>query len=71
MFVGHEIVLNWNDIKKVNLESVRRVRQKIQEGGLYLPTDPEVLKRRKKLQKVFADYSHTDLGKLWEDLGND
>jgi len=34
-------------------ESVRRIRQKIQEEGLYLPTDPKILEKRKKLSKIY------------------
>jgi len=34
-------------------ETVRRVRQKIQESGLYLPTDPKVLEKRRKLAKIY------------------
>jgi len=33
------------------IESVRRARQLIQAGGEYLPTDPEVLERRKKKER--------------------
>ena len=32
-----------------HFETIRRVRQKLQEKGKYLPTDPRVLKKRKKL----------------------
>ena len=35
------------------LEAIRRTRQKLNERGLYLPTDPDVLeKRKKKAQKM-------------------
>jgi hypothetical protein len=34
-------------------ESVRRIRQKIQEEGRYLPTDPEILEKRRKLAKIY------------------
>jgi len=30
------------------LEAIRRTRQKLNEKGLYLPTDPNVLERRKR-----------------------
>lgn len=33
--------------------SIRRIRQKIQETGELLPTDPEVLRRRKRLAKKY------------------
>ncbi|MCE7733599.1 MAG: hypothetical protein GPJ54_01895 [Candidatus Heimdallarchaeota archaeon] len=32
-----------------NSESIRRARQVIQEEGIFLPTDPEVRKKRSKL----------------------
>ena len=42
-------------IKKYDgiFESIRRTRQKIQEKGILLPTDPKVLKRRRKLAKMY------------------
>ena len=45
----------YNVIKKYDglFESIRRTRQKIQEEGKYLPTDPEVLKRRRRLAEKF------------------
>ena len=45
----------YNIIKKYDglFESIRRCRQKIQEEGRFLPTDPEVLKRRRKLAEKF------------------
>lgn len=45
----------YNVIKKYEgiFETIRRTRQKIQEQGKYLPTDPEVLKRRKKLAEKY------------------
>ena len=47
-------------IKKYDgtFESVRRARQKIQEEGRYLPTDPEVLKKRRKLEKIYRKIVH-------------
>jgi len=45
----------YNVIKKYDgvFETIRRTRQKIQEEGRYLPTDPEVLKKRKKLAEKY------------------
>ena len=45
----------YNVIKKYEgiFETIRRTRQKIQEQGKYLPTDPEVLKKRKKLAEKY------------------
>lgn len=34
-------------------ETVRRARQKIQEKGKYLPTDPKILKRRRRLSDTY------------------
>ena len=34
-----------------SLETVRRARQKLNEKGEYLPTDPEVLKKRRRKEK--------------------
>lgn len=35
-------------ILAVNFESIRRTRQKLNEKGLYLPTDPKVLAQRNR-----------------------
>jgi len=35
-------------------ETIRRMRQKIQEEGRYLPTDPQILEKRRKLAKVYG-----------------
>ena len=34
-------------------ETIRRIRQKIQEEGRYLPTDPQILEKRRKLAKIY------------------
>lgn len=39
-------------------ETIRRVRQKIQEEGRLLPTDPKVLKKRKKLARLYRKVIH-------------
>ena len=53
---------NFNDLlwtllnKTPNLESIRRIRQKIQADWVFVPTDPKVLKKRKLRQENFQDY---------------
>jgi len=39
--------------KATPFETVTRARRKIQEEGKYLPTDPEVLRKRRKLAEVY------------------
>lgn len=46
----------WLKISQVSFESVRRVRQKFQEEGLYLPTDPEVARQRKRNETEIHDF---------------
>jgi hypothetical protein len=43
-------VIPFSEIKEYDgiLEAIRRTRQKLNEQGLYLPTDPDVLEKRKK-----------------------
>ena len=45
----------YNVIRKYEgvFETIRRTRQKIQEEGYYLPTDPKVLKKRRKLAEMY------------------
>ena len=43
-------------------ESVTRCRRKIQEQGKYLPTDPEVIKRRDKRERAVRDWAIVDKG---------
>ena len=48
----------WNKVERIKIkmpsipftspETIRRVRQKLQSEGYFLPTDPNVLKRRRK-----------------------
>lgn len=48
--------VEWTKIRELSgrLESVRRMRQKVQnEMGLYPPTDPEILRRRQERQELF------------------
>jgi len=45
--------VEWEKISKLSLETVRRMRQKLQEEGKYLPTDPAVIERRKRLEKKY------------------
>ena len=44
-FIPYEVIRKYDGI----FETIRRTRQKIQEEGKYLPTDPSVLRRRRKL----------------------
>ena len=37
-------------------ESIRRVRQKLQELGLWIPTDPEVIKKRNIKKQAISDW---------------
>lgn len=46
----------WQKISGVSFESIRRVRQKIQEEGRYLPTDPEVARKRGRNQEEIRNY---------------
>ena len=39
--------------KSTRFETIRRCRQKIQEEGRYLPTDPKVLRKRRKLAEAY------------------
>jgi hypothetical protein len=47
--VPYELIREYDGI----LEAIRRTRQKLNEQGLYLPTDPAVLEKRiKKSRKM-------------------
>jgi len=48
-YIPYEIICKHDGL----FESVRRARQKIQEEGRFLPTDPNVLKRRRKLAEKY------------------
>ncbi|MHA1407948.1 MAG: hypothetical protein ACTSSG_11300 [Candidatus Heimdallarchaeaceae archaeon] len=56
-FAGIKIpYIDWGKIGDLSgkLETVRRNRQKIQnEMCLYLPTDPEILRKRRKKEKAY------------------
>ena len=39
--------------RSTRFETIRRCRQKLQEQGLYLPTDPKVLRKRRKLAEAY------------------
>jgi hypothetical protein len=45
--IPYELIREFDGI----LEAIRRTRQKLNEMGLYLPTDPKVLERRLKKSK--------------------
>ena len=46
-FVPYEVLKS-----VVSFETIRRVRQLIQAEGKYLPTDPEVLRKRRRLAEA-------------------
>jgi len=47
--IPYELIREYDGI----LEAIRRTRQRLNERGLYLPTDPSVLeRRRRKAQKM-------------------
>jgi len=48
-YIPYEVIKQYDGIT----ETIRRMRQKIQEEGRYLPTDPKVLKRRRKLYELY------------------
>ena len=48
-YIPYNIIKEYEGI----FETIRRTRQKIQEEGRYLPTDEEVLKRRRKLAEKY------------------
>jgi hypothetical protein len=49
------------------LEAIRRTRQRLNEEGLYLPTDPSVLERRKKksekVRRTVSQAPNTEWGR--------
>jgi hypothetical protein len=49
------------------LEAIRRTRQKLNERGLYLPTDPSVMERRikkaKKMKRTVGQAPSTEWGR--------
>jgi len=47
-FIPYEVLK-----RATHFETIRRTRQKIQEEGRYLPTDPKVLRRRRRLAEKF------------------
>jgi len=40
----------------INFHTLLRERQKLQSEGLFLPTNPEVLKRRKRAEEVYREH---------------
>ena len=47
---AHGVFLSQHDrdiIRGINFESITRMRRKLQNAGEYIPTDPEVARRRK------------------------
>ncbi len=54
IFEGIDIpYVTWERLSRISLETVTRMRRKLNEEGLYLPTDPEILKKRSKLKEDF------------------
>lgn len=49
----HQGWIDWQSIERISglFEDIRRARQKLNETGLYLPTLPEVLAKRRRKQK--------------------
>ena len=47
-FIPYKLLKN-----AVKFETISRVRRKIQEEGRYLPTDPKVLEKRRRLAKIY------------------
>ena len=45
-FIDNKWFISTDILKKINQEKVKRIRAKLNEEGKYLPTDPEVLKKR-------------------------
>jgi len=51
---GYIKFIPFNLVKSATrFETIRRCRQKLQEQGLYLPTDPKVLRKRRKLAEIY------------------
>ena len=51
---GYIKFIPFNLVKSATrFETIRRCRQKLQEQGLYLPTDPKVLRKRRKLAEAY------------------
>jgi len=43
----------WEDIEKINFESLTRARRLLNQDGQYLPTDPRVLERRMRQAEAY------------------
>ena len=48
-YIPYDVIKEYDGIT----ETIRRMRQKIQEEGRYLPTDEKVLRRRRKLYELY------------------
>jgi hypothetical protein len=48
-FIPFDLIKKYDGI----FENIRRARQKLNEEGLFLPTDPKVLKRRRRLAEEY------------------
>ena len=47
-YIPYEVIKKYCGVQ----ETIRRVRQKVQEEGRFLPTDPEVLRKRRRLAEA-------------------
>jgi hypothetical protein len=48
-FIPYDLIRKYEGI----FENIRRARQKLNEEGLFLPTDPKVAKRRRRLAEEY------------------
>jgi len=48
-FIPYDLIRRYDGI----FENIRRARQKLNEEGLFLPTDPKVAKRRRRLAEEY------------------
>lgn len=48
------------DYTAPTIESIRRIRQKVQAKGIYIPTENHIIKRRRKLQAEYSEYAIAD-----------
>ncbi len=54
IFEGIDIpYISWERLSQISMESITRCRRKLNEKGLYLPTDPEVLRKRNRLEEDY------------------
>ena len=57
-----DIRISYDEFKKIpNFETVRRVRQKLQESGKFLPTKESVVKRREIRREEIRVWARSDI----------